>query len=112
MSDGLDVCITNYCQGLRDKLGNREQAGGDLTAERTRHEKIKADLAEIELTEKIGELIPVDLVIEKIGTMLVTIKSKLLAIPGKCPVKSRQKVKAEIRAGLVELSKSIKGDWR
>ena len=90
MSSGLDVCIAKYCQDLRDKLWNREQAGGDLRAERTRHEKLKADLAEIELTEKVGELIPVDLVIEKVGGMLVTIKSKLLAIPGKCPSNSSE----------------------
>ena len=77
---GLDVCIANYCQDLRDKLANRKQIGGDLTAERTRHEALKADLAEIELAEKVGELIPVDLVIEKVGATLITVKSKLLAI--------------------------------
>ena len=112
MSSGLDVCIAKYCQDLRDKLWNREQAGGDLRAERTRHEKLKADLAEIDLAERVGKLIPVALVIEKIGAMLVTTKSKLLAIPSKCPADSRQLVKGEIRSGLTELSKSIKEAWR
>ena len=80
--------------------------------EKARLDHHRANIEEMKESEKRGELIPVDLVIDRIGTMLVTIKSKLLAVPSKCPVESRQKVKDEIRAGLSELSKSIKGDWR
>ena len=76
--------------------------------EKARLDHHRANIEEMKESEKRGELIPVDLVIDRIGTMLVTIKSKLLAVPSKCPVESRQKVKDEIRAGLSELSKSIK----
>lgn len=64
----------------KDKKKNN---GPDYWSEKARHEKIKADLAELELAEKNRELIPQHLIEEHLTKMFISIRQKLLTLPTK-----------------------------
>ena len=83
LSQGLDASITEYCQDLRDKLSNRKQEAGSLTDHRTRHERAKADRAELELAARRGELLPTSAVIEMCSAGVTNCRNRLLALDKK-----------------------------
>ena len=78
-AQGIDQARLDYCQDQRDRLANKIKDGGSLTDHRTRLEKANADRAELDLAEKRGELIPVELVNDKFGVVASNMKSALLA---------------------------------
>lgn len=63
--------------------GSKNSEGADYWSEKTRHEKVKADLAEIELAEKQKEVVGVQEVVEKVERIFTTIRQKILAMPTK-----------------------------
>ena len=63
--------------------GKKKNNGVDYWHEKARHEKIKADLAELELAEKNGELISLNLIEEYLTKMFATIRQKFLSLPTK-----------------------------
>ena len=83
LNRGLDQSVIDYCQDLRDRLSNKKKVDGTLTDHRARHEKIKADLAELELKKRQRELIPANQVEEAWGMMISTCRAKLLGIPNR-----------------------------
>jgi len=99
--------IGNYCNWLSKKT-----SGNSLTDERTRLTKLQADLAEIELAEKNGDVLPYDEVkadwIKFVGSM----KARLLNLPtkyaplcyGKTIVEIKQIVEDGIYQALAELA--------
>lgn len=48
-----------------------------------RHEKAKADLAEIELEEKLADLVPVEQVVKHLAKVFTAIRQRLLGMPAK-----------------------------
>lgn len=100
---------------IRDFVKNRtiSKDAPDYYVERARHEQFKADLAQLELKKKSGELIPVDEVAADWGQMITACKTKLLALPSKISPRlpgcddvreMEQVIKAEILEALDELS--------
>jgi hypothetical protein len=85
----------------------------DYYTERARHEQFKADLAQLELKKKSGEMIPVDEVVKDWGQMITACRAKLLALPSKISPRlpgcddvreMEQVIKSEILEALDELS--------
>ena len=85
----------------------------DYYVERARHEQYKANLAQLDLKKKSGELIPVDEVVSDWGKMITACKTKLLALPSKVsPIlqncedvrEMEQAIKSVILEALDELS--------
>lgn len=62
---------------------NRGANSPVLSKEKARHEKYKADLAELELKKKRGDLLEVEFVKKDWGRMVTACKTRLLAIPAK-----------------------------
>ena len=100
---------------VRDFVKNRstKKDAPDYYVERARHEQFKADLAQLELKKKSGELIPVEEVVKDWGQMITACKTKLLALPSKISPRlpgcddvreMEQLIKAEIIEALDELS--------
>ena len=100
---------------VRDFVKNRpiKQDAPDYYVERARHEQFKADLAQLELKKKSGELIPVDEVVRDWGQMITACKTRLLALPSKISPRlpgcddvreMEQIIKSEILEALDELS--------
>ena len=55
----------------------------DIRAARLRRELAMAELKELELAERKGELVAADEAEKQMGSMILNAKSKLLALPGK-----------------------------
>jgi phage terminase Nu1 subunit (DNA packaging protein) len=70
-------CIISY---YKNKAG--VEAGINYEVERALHEKIKRETAEIQLAELRGNMHNADDVKRVLTGMLITFKSKILAIPG------------------------------
>lgn len=70
-----------------DQAGKALEQGGDAGTdywkEKARHEKWKADLAEIEVAKKKHELVPVELVTEHLEKMLTAVRQKIMSLPTK-----------------------------
>jgi len=62
---------------------NKKNNGFDYWFEKARHEKIKADLAELELAEKNRELISQNLIEEHLTKIFISIRQRLLSLPTK-----------------------------
>lgn len=57
--------------------------GPSATAEKARLDKVRADIAEIDLAEKRQELIPIETVMDLIAPLFSNVRTKLVAIPSK-----------------------------
>jgi hypothetical protein len=104
LSDGLAISNAKYCQILRDRISEQDAEGSTtLAAQKIRHEKIKADRAELEFQKAQGKLIPVELAASMYGELILNSKAKILALPKLVPVKYRDKLNAGIIQALNEL---------
>ena len=72
-----------------------------LDEAKRRREITNADLAEIELAEKRGQVVPIEHVAKQVGRLLASVKARLLAIPTKAaPVVQTAGSAEEVRATL------------
>ncbi len=100
------------------KRKSKDEGVPDYYVERARHEQYKADLAQLDLKKKSGELIPVDDVVSDWGKMITACKTKMLALPSKVsPMlqtcddvrEMEQVIKSGILEALDELSSTSRG---
>lgn len=77
--------VTNYIKYLQERVpgGGGSKTSADISTERARLLKAQADMVEIELAEKNGELVSVSDVEADWMGMVNACRSKLLAIPTK-----------------------------
>ena len=68
-------------RGGRKKGQSAKESGSDYWFQKERHERIKCDLAELELRKKAGELIVAQEVEDELEKMLTAFRAKLLAMP-------------------------------
>lgn len=74
-------CVEGYIAFLQEtskKIGGDNK---DLMATRLRYENARADMAELELSEKMGEIIKQDDIKDIITVMLSNFSAKMLALP-------------------------------
>jgi hypothetical protein len=78
MVDALEALarLATYYQGMAEGDGD-----STLTDERRRKTKAEADMAEIELKQLQGSLIPRDAVMQELVDRIYTLKTDLLALP-------------------------------
>ncbi len=68
----------------RLKSGTKPKVGApDYWTEKARHEKYKADMAEIDLEVRQGKFVEIELVGEHLDKIFTVIKQKILAMPTK-----------------------------
>lgn len=87
----------------------------DLTAQRIRLTKAQADMAELDLQQRAGQLVSVDEITAEWGSMLATVRTRLLAMPAKlAPVIVTERtaggafamLEREVHEALTELSRT------
>ena len=74
----LEKCLLWYSRHLQESVRRREFA---RDRERERLTKVKADLGELELAEKRGQLIPVSYHREILTTLCMSIRQRFLILP-------------------------------
>lgn len=103
-------CIRAYIAFLR-----KGEDGSAITAHRTRKERWKADMAELELKRATGELVSMASVLEALETIFSACKMRLLAIPAKIAARIRmcanaleaqELMRTEIEHALEELNEA------
>lgn len=104
-------CVHGYIHYLRDLAqGKGEQT---LTDERTRLAGAQADLKELEIEQRQGELVSTDWVVQAYGRVFEGFRARMLSIPVKLAPKvysadsmalAKDRIETEINAALAELS--------
>ncbi len=84
----LGACMAWYIRYLQRALERRELptedgASGDIRRQRARLLRANADSAEMELAQKRGELIPIEVFRVEMGSMITTLRANLLNLPGR-----------------------------
>lgn len=88
----LDECRTAYLRRLREEAagraaqGDREDGDLDIVAERARLAKEQADRLEMENALRRQELVEFDHFVARVGQLLATVRTRLLALPAECAV--------------------------
>lgn len=98
----------------RERGGARADGGAESWQDaRARNIAVTANLRELEYKQKLGELVSIDDVAEKVGQEYAVVKSRLRAIPGRMaqilspemlPEEVERRLKEEVRASLAALS--------
>ena len=102
--------VPEYCRHLRKRASGRPSLDGDA---RKRLDAARADLAELDLAERKGELIPAQEVADEIMVMVSNMKARLVAIPSKtaplispeAPARTEKIIREQIYEALEELSR-------
>lgn len=105
----LEVCKTWYIAYLQSKVGSRSNEGensGDYNVdlETARLKRAQADLAEIELTEKRGQVVPIAVLENSLTQVIANARQNLLMLPGRIAPELEGEARAVIKA---RLSQSI-----
>ncbi|MBI5427668.1 MAG: hypothetical protein HZA02_05225 [Nitrospinae bacterium] len=112
----VDVSAADQALGIdaeRETMPGGNLGSPDYWEQKARHEKLKADLTEIELKAKRGELVPLDDVMDEIEKTFTALRQRILAVPTKAApmvfgLKTLAEIKKvlddEIHETLVELS--------
>lgn len=105
----LEVCKTWYIAHLQSKIGSRSNEGenaGDYNVdlETARLKRAQADLAEIELTEKRGQVVPIAVLEYSLTQVIANARQNLLMLPGRIAPELEGEARAVIKA---RISKSI-----
>ena len=78
--------------------------GPSAQAEKARLDKLRADVVELDLAQKRGELIPTETVIDMLVPLISNIRTKLIAIPSKAaPVVMQCRAEFEVQTELKRL---------
>lgn len=80
--------------------------GYNPSQEKARLDRKKADLVELQYYEKLGSLVPVDNVRNVWSSLILSVRSHILAVPSKLkslPKQIRVQISAEINKALLEL---------
>lgn len=102
-------------EALRRRGINREAGEADYEQARAREKAAKADMAELELLERKGELIPVQVYKDELASVLTSVRSRLLNLPGRLgrelapemkPEEAEQIVEQGVREALEELQRA------
>lgn len=117
LADGtLDPALvgSGWSAKNRQKATSGEaQAGPSKAVSEARREHVRAELAQIELDERLGSVASVDEMTEAVGKRLASLRTRLLAIPAeqapaiarlKSPAEIEKKLRSIITAALEELS--------
>lgn len=85
----LDQIRVDYIRGLREVAAGRSSADGfDLTAERARLSHHQANNEELKEKQLRGELIPASVIGDKVSEMVLAVRARMLALPGKVATKA------------------------
>jgi phage terminase Nu1 subunit (DNA packaging protein) len=101
------AAVQSLVRHLRSQLRLAQRGGANLATERTRLTKTKADIAEAQRQVTLGNLVPADQVGLVWQEIVVTARTRLLAIPDKvaariAAVRSPREAAALVRAELYE----------
>ncbi len=109
--------VHQYIRHLREVAAGRGGATAQAVKadEDARLAKARADLAEMELAEKRGELVPVDQIGDALNSAVQIMRTRVLAIPTKAAPRVGAKdvaaaegvIRAEVVEALSELSKVV-----
>ena len=113
----LRASLENYVSELREKAAGRQDGelseGGSTRNERHRLTTARANLAELELAERVGAVIPTRAAVGLVSQAISNMKNRLLAIPTKAAPQllkltdardARAILEQEIEQALAELS--------
>lgn len=115
MKKGIDRCVIDYCQNLRDRVAGRSSGAYDLTEERARLVYHQANIEQLKEFEQRGHMVNAHAVVMTWQNMIAAARAKILAIPVKlAPVllgavdlrDIEDKLRAEIHDALDELTGS------
>src|SRR6266568_4383250 len=76
-------CFRWYSQKLKQELSDASEKAGDLEYEQMRNQRAMADIKELELAEKRGQLIPLATYKAHIGAQFITVRQNILALAAK-----------------------------
>lgn len=79
----LGPSVRSYVQFLRRKIAAREGPEEDLTRDRIRIQRAKAESAELDLAQRKGELVPGDQIEGALVALHSGIRTRLMAVPAK-----------------------------
>jgi len=81
----LDECVRWRIATLESQIAEKSQAAAELTLEReqTRRTKAEADLKELDLKERKGELIPIFAYRDLMASKIATARQQLLNLPSR-----------------------------
>jgi phage terminase Nu1 subunit (DNA packaging protein) len=109
----LELCKSWYIGFLQRKISQREgdvDDNGDeregtynVDREQARLTRAKADIAEIELTERRGEVIPIKVFEDTLGRMVTQARQQLLQLPGRAAPVLEGEPRAVIKSKLTTL---------
>jgi phage terminase Nu1 subunit (DNA packaging protein) len=105
--------IQKYVKYLQEKAFGKNISSGDYHGEKTAHERIKRQIAELELAKLRSQMLDADIVERVMSEMIVIFRNKILGIPQKlAPVlinidstsEVYQILNKEMREALLELA--------
>lgn len=68
-----------------DRRRGRPDPGSDFARARARREAARASVAELDLAQRTGEVVPLSIIIEVVGPVLDQLRSRIVGIPGTWP---------------------------
>lgn len=99
----LRTWLVDYCEHLREEAAGR---GGEdqknLTKARTMDALASAELRQLQIKEKAGELVPVAEIEPLLMAMVTAARTELLALPDKLAAELKALTGAEVDASLIE----------
>ena len=99
---------------IMEQIANDRLASPNYNAERARHQKIKADLAELELRKQRGELIEIEEVKEDWIKKILACRGKMLSLPSKVAPQlpscdTSQEIEEVLKGGICEALRELDG---
>lgn len=110
-----EISSENFEREARSLAGGKRRT---LVDQRERKLAAEAERAEIELRELKGELIPLPWIEKTWADIIVTTRSRLMAVPARVTPRIvgeqdrsriQQSIDGEIREALIEISRSVRG---
>ncbi len=98
-----EKCLVWYSRHLQESVRRREFS---RDRERERLTKVKADLGELELAEKRGQLIPVSFYRELVTTLCMSIRQRFLILPSRIAPQLEGENRISIKA---KLDQAVRG---
>lgn len=108
----FELIYKNY--RYQNKSSSYDENGYNPSQEKARLDRKKADLVELQYYEKLGSLVPIENVRNVWSSLILSVRSHLLAIPSKLksiPKQIRVQISAELEKSLSELQEINESEY-
>lgn len=100
-------CYRWYAQKLKQDLADAQNKAGDLEYEQMRERRATADIKELDLAVKRGQLIPIDTYTKHVAAQFMAVRQNILAVAAQIAPQLEGLSRMEIKTRLQEKHRAV-----